>query len=230
MLQRTVTSVVLVFAAILTCARPAHAQQTLNFTLGHFAPLGEDARASDDVLNINRTFLVFDIDDFGGASVGGEWLLPLGNFFEAGAGVSYSEQRCPACMGTSSTPTEPSSIRTWSCVWSRLPSPFGYCRSDNEHRFSRTSAEVWASSTGATVKVANSSTSMPAARSSRIVSRPRHFDRTLVLGGVRFAGRRFSAGGEIRYQHAEGDLPNDFAGRRIDLGGWTYNFTVGPRF
>ncbi len=52
----------------------------------------------------------------------------------------------------------------------------------------------------------------------------------VVLGGIRFAGRRASAGGEIRYQKADGDLPRDFAGSRIDLGGWTYNFTVGVRF
>ena len=52
----------------------------------------------------------------------------------------------------------------------------------------------------------------------------------IVLGGVRFAGRRFTAGGEFRYQHASGDLPNGFSAPRIDLGGWTYNFTVGARF
>jgi len=52
----------------------------------------------------------------------------------------------------------------------------------------------------------------------------------IFVGGVRFAGRRLTAGGEFRYQHAEGDLPNDFAGSKIDLGGWTYNATVGLRF
>ena len=96
MVQRTASSAVLVFAAILICARPAHAQQTLNFTLGYFAPLDENSRVSGDVLNANRTFLVFDLDDFGGASVGGEWLVPLGNFLEAGAGVSYTGQTVPS--------------------------------------------------------------------------------------------------------------------------------------
>jgi hypothetical protein len=52
----------------------------------------------------------------------------------------------------------------------------------------------------------------------------------VVLGGVRFAGRRFTAGGEFRYQHAEGDMPSDFSASKINLGGWTYNFTVGARF
>jgi hypothetical protein len=52
----------------------------------------------------------------------------------------------------------------------------------------------------------------------------------IFLGGVRFAGQRITAGGEVRFHDAEGDLPSDFSGPKIDLGGWTYNFTVGVRF
>ena len=52
----------------------------------------------------------------------------------------------------------------------------------------------------------------------------------VAFGGLRFAGDSFSAGGEIRYQRAEGDLDNRFAGNKIDLGGWTYQFTFGFRF
>ena len=56
----------------------------------------------------------------------------------------------------------------------------------------------------------------------------------IVLGGLRFAGDSVSAGAEIRYQAAEGELTSDFAGSeagsKIDLGGWSYLFTVGLRF
>jgi hypothetical protein len=52
----------------------------------------------------------------------------------------------------------------------------------------------------------------------------------IVLGGIRFGGETLSVGGEIRYHAAEGDLGSDFAGNKIDLGGWTYNFTIGVRF
>jgi hypothetical protein len=52
----------------------------------------------------------------------------------------------------------------------------------------------------------------------------------VFLGGIRFAGDAFSTGFEIRYQHAKGDLGSDFAAPKIDLGGWTYNFTAGVRF
>ena len=52
----------------------------------------------------------------------------------------------------------------------------------------------------------------------------------LALGGVRFASDSFSVGGEIRYQKADADLSDDFAAPKLDLGGWTYQFTLGFRF
>jgi hypothetical protein len=52
----------------------------------------------------------------------------------------------------------------------------------------------------------------------------------VVDGGLRFAGRTASTGFEIRYQRAEGELSDLFAGPKLDLGGWTYNWTVGVRF
>jgi len=52
----------------------------------------------------------------------------------------------------------------------------------------------------------------------------------VVVGGIRFGGQTLTAGGEIRFHAAEGDLSSDFAGNKIDLGGWTYNFTLGVRF
>ena len=40
-----------------------------------------------------------------------------------------------------------------------------------------------------------------------------------------------SAGGELRYHAADAELDETlFARPRIDLGGWTYNFTLGVRF
>jgi outer membrane protein W len=52
----------------------------------------------------------------------------------------------------------------------------------------------------------------------------------VALGGIRFASDSATAGFEVRYQKAEGDLPLPFAGSKIDLGGWVYQFTVGARF
>ena len=231
MLQRTVISAVLMFAAIITCARPAHAQQTLNFTLGYFNPLGWESRDPDDVLNVNHSFLAFDLDEFGGASLGGEWLVGLGRFFEAGAGFSYTKQTVPSVyrdfIDSDGTEIDQDlELRIVPIAFTVRVLPFGQSTPVQPYfggglgiinwRYRETGEFV---DFGAgreifedTFEDSGSSTG------------------AIFVGGVRFAGPRFSAGGEIRYQHAEGDLSRDFAGSKIDLGGWTYNFTVGMRF
>jgi len=235
-MQRTVTSIGLLFAAILTCASPANAQQTVNFTIGHFAPVGFDARVSDngitdDVIAENASFLVFDLDDFGGASFGGEWLIPLGNFFEAGAGVSYTAQTVPSFYADFFDPdgTEVDQdlyLRMTPIAFTVRVLPFGQStpiqpyfggglaivnwkyRESGEFIDFNNNREIFVDAFEATGNATGA----------------------VVLGGVRFAGRSFSAGGEFRYQHAEGDMPSDFSAPKINLGGWTYNFTVGARF
>jgi len=77
-------------AALLMCATVASAQdlgkQTVNFTLGYFTPLGFDSRDIDDVLIANSTFLqtrgrsFLDLDEFNGASVGGDRSAAVGRF------------------------------------------------------------------------------------------------------------------------------------------------------
>ena len=60
----------------------------------------------------------------------------------------------------------------------------------------------------------------------------------VVLGGVRIPIGSVGVGGELRWQSAVGKLPSDqgFATRapgltpEIDLGGWTYAFTINFRF
>src|SRR5678816_142589 len=88
---------VLVLACTVAVLVPAtvSAQQTVNFSLGLFTPRGEDARVSGDVLNANRTFLFFDVSDFKSASIGGEWLVPFGEFFEGGAGIGFTRRTVP---------------------------------------------------------------------------------------------------------------------------------------
>ena len=61
---------------------------------------------TDDVLYQNLDFLAFDIDDFNGATVGGEFLVGLGDFVEAGVGAGFYQRT----VSRASTPT--SSIAT----------------------------------------------------------------------------------------------------------------------
>jgi hypothetical protein len=231
MLQRSATCVAVVVAAFLACARPALAQQTVNFTLGYFDPQDHGSRTSGDVLDANQRFLLFDIGEFGGASVGGEWLVGLGNFFEAGAGISYTGQSVPSVYRDFIDPDgteidQDLELRLVPMAFTIRLLPFGQrsplqpyvgaglgiinwrYRESGEFIDFNAGREIFVD----TFEESGSSTG------------------PIFVGGVRFAGRRITAGGEVRFHDAEGDLPSDFAGPKIDLGGWTYNFTVGVRF
>ena len=45
--------------AAVCLAVPVSAQQTLNFSLGYFAPKGSDSRVPGEVVVANRDFLIF---------------------------------------------------------------------------------------------------------------------------------------------------------------------------
>jgi hypothetical protein len=130
-------------AAIAACAilagsaRPALAQQTLNFSFGYFTPKGEDARVDGDILITNRNSFVFDVKDFNSASVGGEWLVALGNYLEGGAGCRSRDEPFPACIPRSSIPTAARSSRTSVCVWFQSHSPSASSRQGNHPASSR---------------------------------------------------------------------------------------------
>src|SRR4051812_29652518 len=105
MLKKTMASLLLAGGAVLGAAASASAQQTLNVNFGQFAVRGEDARVGAgcascgtnvDVLVANRDYLTFDVKDFNGPTIGGEWLVPLGDFIEAGAGVAFTRRTVPS--------------------------------------------------------------------------------------------------------------------------------------
>ena len=232
MLRKVVSRGLLVCAAVLVCASSASAQkQTLNLTLGYFTPLPVDARTNGDVLNENLTFLLFDISDFNSASIGGEWLVPLTRHVEGGIGVSYSKGKTHSVYLDY---VDPDGTEVDQDLSMRLV-PFAFTvrflplapRSPVQPYF------------GAGIGVINwrysESGEFIDFGAGNVIFRDTFVaDGTetgpVVLGGVRFQGETFSAGGEVRYQHATADLDNRFAAPRLDLGGLTYNVTVGVRF
>jgi opacity protein-like surface antigen len=225
----------LLVGAMLMCATAASAQdlgrQTVNFTLGYFTPLGYDARDDDDVLNANSTFLLFDIDDFNGASVGGEWLFPLARHIEGGIGVSYFSQTVPSVYADFVDPdgTEVDQdlhLRLVPLAFTVRLIPVDPRSPIQPYVGGGVGLISWEySEVGEFIDF----------NAGREIFNER-FEKSgtnagpLVLGGIRFAGDAFSTGFEIRYQWASGDLDPDFAAPKIDLGGWTYNFTAGVRF
>jgi hypothetical protein len=179
----------------------ARAQQTVNLSLGYFTVRGQDARVAGDVLNANRNFLTFDIDDFDGGSIGGEWLVPVGRYIEAGAGLAFTRRTVSSFYTRLVNRDGRTSIRICACEWCRRPSRSVCCRSDRTAVSNRMSVAGSTSSRGVTA--------------SRGVRRYR--DRTIfnnsyvavgnpdgssALGGIRFAGDTAASGIEFRYQGA----------------------------
>jgi hypothetical protein len=235
---KTLGCIALAGACLIGAPSSASAQQTLNFSLGYFAVRGEDARTTGDQVAFDRNFLAFNVSDFNGATVGGEWLVPIGDFFEGGAGISFSRRTVPSVYTnfTDNTGAEIEQqlrlrIVPVSFTFRVLPlgqtSPvqpyFGAGVGIFNWRYSESGDFIDFSSPGNPVYnasyVGSGSNAGPVA-----------------LGGIRFAGDSASAGFEVRYQKATGDLPaSDFAdpsnpAPKIDLGGWSYQFTAGIRF
>jgi hypothetical protein len=208
----------------------AAAQQTLNFTLGGFVPRGFDARVEGDTLVENRDFLVFDMGDFAGGSVSGEWLVPLGEYFEAGAGIGFYRRTVPTVyedfVDDDGTEIDQDlRLRLVPVSFTVRVLPLGQSNGVQPYVGAGLGIFNWRySEDGEFVDFRDDS-----------IFRERYVadgneTGPIAFGGIRFAADTFAVGGEVRYHAAEADLPTEFVGSKIDLGGWTYAFTVGLRF
>jgi len=213
---------------------PAGGNNTVNFTIGYFALKGLDSRVNDDVLLgdlQNGQPLLFEVKDFNGASIGGEYLFGIGSNFEAGVGLGFYQRTVPSVYAnlTHSNGDEIQQdlkLRTVPVTFTGrfLLLPRGSAA--EPYVGAGIAAVRWRySETGEFVDIDNSI--FPA----RYVA-----DGTatgpIVLAGIRFPFDAVVAGGEVRWQKVEGDIPSDIGmlGTKIDLGGWTTNFTLGVRF
>jgi opacity protein-like surface antigen len=213
---------------------PAGGNNTVNFTIGYFALKGLDSRVNDDVLLgdlQNGQPLLFEVKDFNGASIGGEYLFGIGSNFEAGVGLGFYQRTVPSVYAnlTHSNGDEIQQdlkLRTVPVTFTGrfLLLPRGSAA--EPYVGAGIAAVRWRySETGEFVDVDNSI--FPA----RYIA-----DGTatgpIVLAGIRFPFDAVVAGGEVRWQKVQGDIPVDVGmlGTKIDLGGWTTNFTLGVRF
>lgn len=210
---------------------PASAQQSLNLYVGGFVPRGEDARDRNDVLLNNLDFLAFNIKDFKSATVGGEWLIAMGNNLEGSLGVGFQTKTVPTVylnfVNTNGSEIEQDlKLRVVPFTATVRFLPMG--RNNGIEPY-----------IGAGVAVLNYRYS----ESGQFLATDRSIFRDtfvgsgtatgpVILGGVRVPVGSWGFGGEIRWQSAKGDLPTDqdFAGTKIDLGGVNYLFTINVRF
>jgi outer membrane protein W len=209
----------------------ASAQQQVVFSVGGFSPRSVDARTADDVLVNNLDFLAFNVSDFSGWLIGGEYLTALGNNFDAGLGVGYYQRSVPTVYndfvnanGTEIEQTLKLRIVPFTATVRWLPmghhngvEPYvGAGVGIFNYRYSES---------GQFLATDNSIFNGTFVGSGTAVG-------PVILGGVRVPVGKWGVGGEIRYQSATGDLPpdQDFSGNKIDLGGFTYSFTINVRF
>jgi hypothetical protein len=233
MRSRLVWTVASVLCVGLAAAEPASAQQTLNFNLGLFNIRGEDARVEGDVLVENRDTFVFDFDDFNTASIGAEWLFPIGEFLEAGAGIQFSNRTVPTLYDEFVRPDgseieQEIKLRIVPISGTLRVLPLGKSNAFQPYVGGGIALYNWRyTETGDFINF--SVPGLPVFRESYVAT-GNNLGPVAVFG-ARYAADRFTVGGEIRYQKAEGDLDtDDFFGPKIDLGGFHYSATFGVRF
>ncbi|HVD94458.1 MAG TPA: hypothetical protein VNC21_19310 [Vicinamibacterales bacterium] len=209
--------------------------QTVNFTIGYFALKGLDSRVVDDVLLQDLQVgqpLVFEIKDFNSATFGAEYLVGIGSHFEAGVGVGYSQRTVPSVY-RNLTHADGTEIQQdlklrqipVSFTGRLLLLPRG--SAVEPYIGAGVVAIRWRYSEVGEFVDAGDGTIFPA----RFVAQGTASGPT-VLGGIRAPIGNWTVGGEARWQRVEASklLDAGFLGDKLDLGGWTGNFTFGVRF
>ena len=224
---------------------PAHAQisrvgsssdwkQAIGFNVGYFFLNGRDGEDhEDDVLFRDLDSLIFDIKEFNGPTVGAEWLLGLTDYIEIGAGINYYQRTVPSIYRD--IEFEDGSELDQDLKLRQIPMsatvrflPTGRHASVQPYIGAGIGAIRWRyTETGEFVDfngdIFNASFEAKGTEVGPV-----------ILGGVRFpVADVWLIGGEFRWHKAEGDtggIDEGFLGDKIDLGGWTTNFTVHFRF
>jgi hypothetical protein len=220
----------LIVAAAMTPSL-ASAQQSLNFSVGGFVPRGEDGRARTDVLDNNLDFLAYNLNDFNGPAVGGEWLFGLGNFFEGGLGTGYYSRTVPTVyldfVNTNGTEIEQDlKLRVVPFTATARFLPMGHGNGIEPYIGGGVGVLAWRYSETGQFLATDNSIFRDSFAAKGTQAGP------IILGGIRIPVGSWGFGFEARHQSAKGEIPadEDFAGTTIDLGGFTYNFTIQVRF
>jgi hypothetical protein len=210
---------------------PAAAQQSLSFYIGGFVPHGYDSRGKDDVLVRNTDIFLFNIDDFRGVTAGGEYLVGLSDFFDAGLGVGIYSQKSTAIdrdfVGPGGAEIEADlELRIIPFFATIRWLPLGHHDAIEPYIGGGVGIYNWRYTENGDFVNSSGNIIRGTFEASDTTVGP------VVLGGVRVPIGRAGLGGEIRYQGGKGDLPPDqlFAGPKINLGGFNYLFTMSVRF
>ena len=219
----------------LLMVNPAQAQQqSVSFNLGYFAVRGEDARISDDVVVENLSLFSFDLGDFNNASVGGEWLIGLGDYLEVGLGLGYYRRTVASVYADfidvdGSEIEQDLKLRVIPFTATVRFLPLGQSALQP---YVGGGVGIFAWRYSEVGEFVDFSDFDFAIFRDRFVAEGNSVG-SVILGGLRVPfGSRFSAGGELRYQRAQGTVgvDNGFLNESIDLGGLTTQLTLQVKF
>jgi hypothetical protein len=229
---------------LLGMAPAASAQDSsLAVNIGYFALKSQDNRVAGDILNAERcidtTFtcepLLFDVKDFNRATVSADWIIGLGDYFEASAGIGIYQRTVPSVyeLVTNSDGSEieqdlklrivPITATVRFIPTSRLAAVQPYIGAGVallSWRYTESGEFVDTSdyTIFRTTYEANGTEVAP-----------------VVIAGLKapVGGNKFLLGGEVRWQKAEATLPTgpgEFISDKLDLGGFTYSGVLQFRF
>jgi hypothetical protein len=208
-------------------------RQAIGVTIGGFFVKPEDSRdKNDDVLFADLDSLVFNIKDFNGGTFGGEWLIGLSDYLEAGVNVSYYQRSVPSVYRnvvntTGAEIAQDLKLRIVPLTATVRFLPIGHA-SVEPYVGAGIGAFRWRySETGEFVDFKDNSVFRDSFVANGTAFGP------VVVAGLRVPfGDMWDIGGEARYQKAEGDTSKEpgLLAPKIDLGGWTAAVTFHVRF
>ena len=226
-------SLALVFIIGLFAPATGYAQQSVNFSLGGFAPRSEDARVRGDVLVENLDFLAFNIEDFKTGAYGVEWEFPLNEFVHAGLGLGLTTRTVPSVYADflnfdGSEIEQDLKLRVVPLTATLRFLPLGQSAAVQPYVGAGIGIFAWRySESGEFIDFANDdSLFRETYADSGATAGP------VIFGGLVFPVGNWSIGGEVKYQSAQGELDQNqlFAGDKIDLGGLTYSAVFKVKF
>jgi hypothetical protein len=227
-------------ALVLACAvAPPASAQNFTMNLGYFALKGPDSRVNGDTLVANLGLdgrnqfpLVFNTDEFNGVTIQGEAFMPIGEFLEAGGGIGFYQKSVPSVYLDFTRPggieiAQELKLRVFPITAAVKYMPLGRSTSVQPYVGGGLGIFLWRYSEIGDFLNADNSVVNPDIFGARFIGSGTSVGPILLFGVRVPIGDHFMTGGEARRQWSEGNLSlNDFLGDKIDLGGWTYSWTL----
>jgi hypothetical protein len=207
---------------------------TVTFNIGYLGLKGLESRVDDDVLlndlqNLHP--LLFEVSDFNGPIVGGEYSFGIGSHFEAGVGVGFAQRTVDTIYADLTRPGEVEIEQQLKLR--QVPVTF-----TGRYLFLPRGSSVEPYIGGGVVAIRYRYSEVGDFVDDTLTVFPARFVKDgvavgpTIFGGVRAPVGNWTVGGDVRWQKAVADglFDEGFLGDKLDLGTWQVNFTFGFRF